>query len=462
VSAEEAILGDDELVRAALAGKTQAFEALVERHFGSVYAFAYARLASRETAEDLAQEVFLRVYLRLADLRKPNRFPIWVSQIARNLAADWGRQGRRASSLIPMVPLDQEIAGVPDTTALGPRRRMETEERDRAVQRAVLRLPPDQREVVLLRFAEDLSINEVAQRLGLHPATVKYRTRKALSGLRNSLESMLRESAPAMRPPKTATRRALAIIAAAATLPAATKSALAATAGGALVSSASIADTGFTAISWLSRIGTSMPGMISAGGKVMVTKIVFIAAAIGVAIFATGFVYSSHQGNAGQGENMSLVAADVSQRPGSAGGMQSAVREAGSDVPQESPDLSSPQATVTSFTRAAATGNAELARACFSPQGWDYDDIWEVLTASPSSSMYPMRQLFEAVDENQPAPIISQESKGNVLEVAWRVTFKEPFTIQEGGSQQTFQRGDTFVLDGSLVQEGDDWLFYGM
>jgi RNA polymerase sigma-70 factor (ECF subfamily) len=462
VSAEEAILGDDELVRAALAGKTQAFEALVERHFGAVYAIAYARVASRETAEDLAQEVFLRVYLHLGDLRKPSRFPIWVSQIARNLAADWGRRGQRASRLIPMLPLDQEIADAPDTGELGPRKRMENEERDRAVQNAVLKLPPGQREVVLLRFAEDLSINEIAQRLRLHPSTVRFRIRKALSGLKTSLESILRESAPAMRPPKTATRRALAIIAAAGTLPVAAKSALAATAGGALVPSASIADTGFTAMSWLSRIGASIPGIVSAGGKMMVTKIAFVTAIIGVAILTAGFYYSSHQGNAEHGESVSQVADGTSQRPGSAVGMQSAGRGSSSAVPQESPDLSSPEATVTSFTRAAATGNAELARACFSQQGWDYDDIWEVLTASPSSPVYPMRQLLEAVDENQPATIISQESTGNALEVAWRVTFKEPFTIQEKGSQQTFQRGDTFVLDGSLVREGDDWLFYGL
>lgn len=194
----------------------------------------------------------------------------------------------------------------------------------------------------------------------------------------------------------------------------------------------------------------------------MAFKIAVITGAIGVAVLTTGYYYSSHKGSAGQGESMSLAAAGSSQRLGSAAGMQSVGREASSAVPQESPDLGSPQATVTSFTRAAATGNAELARACFSPQGVDYDDIWEVLTASPSSSVYPMRLLLEAVDENQPAPIISQEIKVNVVEVAWRVTFKKPFTIQEGGSQHTFQRGDTFVLDGSLVREGEDWLFYGM
>jgi hypothetical protein len=201
-------------------------------------------------------------------------------------------------------------------------------------------------------------------------------------------------------------------------------------------------------MNWLSSIGTSIPRLISAGGKIVAIKIAFIGA-IGVVVLTTGFYYSSHKGSVGQGKATSPAVASFD-------------KGLGSPVGQQSLNLSSPQATVTSFTKAAATGNAGLARACFSPQGVDYDDIWEVLTAAPSSRVYPMRELLESVDADKPMPIISQEPKVNGLGVAWRVTFKKPFTIQEGGSEQTFQPGDTFVLDGSLVKEGENWLFYGM
>jgi RNA polymerase sigma-70 factor (ECF subfamily) len=83
---------DAERVAAVLAGNAEAFNALVERYFGTIYAIAYAHLGNREAAEDLTQEVFLRAYLHLASLDCASRFSAWLCRIARNLAADWLRR----------------------------------------------------------------------------------------------------------------------------------------------------------------------------------------------------------------------------------------------------------------------------------------------------------------------------------------------------------------------------------
>ena len=104
---------DAELVRAFRAGNAQALGALVERHLGVIHLIGYSVLKSREAAEDLAQETFLRALLSLERLDRPGRFSAWLTQIARNLAVDWYRQGQTRSRLIPLVPMGKATAEVP-------------------------------------------------------------------------------------------------------------------------------------------------------------------------------------------------------------------------------------------------------------------------------------------------------------------------------------------------------------
>src|SRR5687768_3596643 len=86
---EDRFESEEGWVRSAQAGDAEAFAGLVRRYFGSVYAVAYGILANREAAEDLAQEVFLRVFLNLKSLRDARTFGPWVLRAARNLAFDW-------------------------------------------------------------------------------------------------------------------------------------------------------------------------------------------------------------------------------------------------------------------------------------------------------------------------------------------------------------------------------------
>ena len=122
-------------------------------------------------------------------------------------------------------------------------------------------------------------------------------------------------------------------------------------------------------------------------------------------------------------------------------------------------DLSSPDATVISFTKAAARGDVDAAQACFLPEGIDYDDVRRVLTAEPSSLEYPGRLMFEAIDPDALMPVISMEETEQGLMIVWRVTFKRD--VQAEG-QTVVKAGDTFDFDGTLRKSGDKWLFYSL
>jgi beta-lactamase regulating signal transducer with metallopeptidase domain len=117
-------------------------------------------------------------------------------------------------------------------------------------------------------------------------------------------------------------------------------------------------------------------------------------------------------------------------------------------------DLSTPQATVIGFTRAAAQGKAKLAQSYFLPGGEDFEDVLEVLTASTSSNKYPARVMMESIDLNAPIEIVSAEGDATAMKVVWRVKSAKDFKI-EG---QEVQKGSTYDFDATLKQVEENWL----
>jgi RNA polymerase sigma-70 factor (ECF subfamily) len=218
---------DVKLVRLAQSGEPGAFDQLIERHAGLVYHIARARLGDHESAEDLLQEVFLRVHIHLHRLREPERLAPWLAQLTRNLATDWLRRGNRRSQLVAMVPLDEEVRQVPDSRTPGAREILEADEQRQALQRALDRLPPEQRELVLLHYGEELEQREIAKRMGIHPSSVSRQLKRALKSLRGLAEPMLRETAPALRMPRSVVTRTSALIAASAAMSSTAKAAMA-------------------------------------------------------------------------------------------------------------------------------------------------------------------------------------------------------------------------------------------
>ena len=168
-------------VRAAASGDAEAFGRLAEEHAGWLLARISSRLGSRETAEDLLQEVFLAAWERLGTLRDPGSFPAWLRSIADNKARMWRR--RRLAQLDLLARFEVETA---PAAAPAPQ-----EERIRGLLREALeRLSDAQREVVVHHYLKGYSYRQTALLLNLRTETVRSRLQKARSRLRKEIIAM--------------------------------------------------------------------------------------------------------------------------------------------------------------------------------------------------------------------------------------------------------------------------------
>jgi RNA polymerase sigma-70 factor, ECF subfamily len=218
---------DQELISITLKDNPDAFGVLIERYFGLVFALAYSRLNDRESAEDLAQEVFHRAFLHLGRLQNPERFSAWLTQITKNLASHWVRKSQNRSRLIPMIPFDEVPQEIRDRLAIGADESLSQAQENNILKSALDKLSDDQRDLVLLHFAEGLSYTAIGDLLDIHPTTVTRRIEKSLKKLRSMLTPILRETAPALASSARTRARAMTLVAATASLTISSKEILA-------------------------------------------------------------------------------------------------------------------------------------------------------------------------------------------------------------------------------------------
>ena len=177
---------DAELAGEALAGSQAACAALVARHATAAVNLAARLVNDRALAEDLAQEAFARAFTRLASYDPRRRFAAWFLQIVRNVTIDHLRHKR-----LNTVSLDQlEDAGYAGpaggSVAASPYRQAARGQLADAINRALQRLRPEYREVVVLHYQEGLTTLEIAEVLALPTGTVKthlHRARKELASM---------------------------------------------------------------------------------------------------------------------------------------------------------------------------------------------------------------------------------------------------------------------------------------
>ncbi len=176
----------DDLVRGLKAGRPEAFERLLREFGDRIFRFA-RRLVGEATAEDLAQEVFVRVFRSIGAYRPSGRFESWIFAIASNLCIDQARKRRPEASV---TDLGEEMSAERfASTAPEPPDELEAEERRRALLRAVERLPLEQRQVFLLREEGGLSFREIADIAGCPLNTALGRMHYAMENLRRSLKA---------------------------------------------------------------------------------------------------------------------------------------------------------------------------------------------------------------------------------------------------------------------------------
>ena len=165
-------------------GEVAAFDTLYERHHRSLFNFLLRFIVDRATAEDLLQDVFLRVYLHRETYHPTATFRTWLFTIARNLAFDRLRQ----AWVTWESHNEDRVLAIPDPSP-NPERRVDAIERLKQLEDALRQLSPGQREVLLLSRYAGLSYVEIAQVVGSSPGAVRVTLHRALASLRKRVGS---------------------------------------------------------------------------------------------------------------------------------------------------------------------------------------------------------------------------------------------------------------------------------
>ncbi len=201
-----------------------AYTQMMHRCYGRVYLTALAMVRQPEMAEDIAQETFLRAWLKRDSVRDPALLlQPWLIRIARNLSVDWLRTGQQRSRVLPLISLEDITVEPADHTAPTPRQAAGQAELNAQVTDAVMALPDELRQPVLLHFVEGMSASDIARMNGEAPSTVTRRLDRARDLLRQHMESGLTAGLATLKPGPRSLEKALALFAAAVVLPAATQ-----------------------------------------------------------------------------------------------------------------------------------------------------------------------------------------------------------------------------------------------
>jgi RNA polymerase sigma-70 factor (ECF subfamily) len=170
---------DDRLMERGAQGDEEAFRLLVARWERPLFAFHARMLGSREEAQDLGQETFIRVFRQARRYRATGRFRSWLFRIAGNLA----RSRLRRRRIVAWVPFDafrhDRAADAPDAEASAI-----LDERRRAVRDALARLPERQRQALVLRRYHDMSHQEIAETMDTTVAAVESLLSRSMTALR--------------------------------------------------------------------------------------------------------------------------------------------------------------------------------------------------------------------------------------------------------------------------------------
>jgi RNA polymerase sigma-70 factor (ECF subfamily) len=181
-------MDEKELIRRSQAGDGEAFGVLVERYKGKVFSLAYGFTRDRVAADDLAQEVFIKVYLCLSKFQAKSEFGTWLYRVAVNHIKDYLRKNKKRMKEIPLEEAGDRVLASSD---LGPEEQRLREGEREIVQAALARLPERYRTILTLRDIDGLSYEEISGILKLSPGTVDSRLHRARRKLREKLAGQL-------------------------------------------------------------------------------------------------------------------------------------------------------------------------------------------------------------------------------------------------------------------------------
>jgi RNA polymerase sigma-70 factor (ECF subfamily) len=184
------LASEDELIRSARAGDQDAFAQLVMTHADRVYGALRRFGLDADEADEVAQEVFVRAWRGLPRFEGRSQFSTWLYRIAFNEAQR--RLARRAQPAESDADLGDQVVSLPESSQLSPDAQALNREFERALERALDRLPAEWREAVVLRDIEGLSTREAAALVGVREPAFKSRLHRGRMQLRTLLEPYLR------------------------------------------------------------------------------------------------------------------------------------------------------------------------------------------------------------------------------------------------------------------------------
>ncbi len=189
-------LSDEELVNAVVGGNERAFDQLVTRHRGKVYAMIYNMVKNDADAWDISQEVFVKVWKALPKFEAKSKFSTWLFRIVHNAVYDWGRKrkitgaGELDDNLLREEDIEPGALTAPMSSSR-PDKALELEELRARLDKALEMLPPQHREIILLREVQGMDYKEIAEVLHCSAGTVMSRLFYARQNLQKLLSDEL-------------------------------------------------------------------------------------------------------------------------------------------------------------------------------------------------------------------------------------------------------------------------------
>lgn len=173
---------DGDVIRAVLAGDVERYAVLVGRYRDRYARYATRLLGSADAAEDAVQDAFVRAFDQLSQCRDPDKFAGWFFLILRNRCFAERRRSRREESI------DDVAEAASEARLARPGDLVDAREFRQALQRALLELTPEQREVFVLKHVEEESYEAIAARTGATVPSLKMRMHRAYDRLRELLK----------------------------------------------------------------------------------------------------------------------------------------------------------------------------------------------------------------------------------------------------------------------------------
>ncbi|MCP3742619.1 RNA polymerase sigma factor SigW [Rossellomorea sp. BNER] len=179
-------------IKQVIKGDQSAFAEIVEIYKDKVFQICFRMLGNRHEAEDISQEAFIRAYVNIETFNQNRKFSTWLYRIATNLCIDRIRKKK------PDYYLDAEVSGTEGLTMYSqvaadvqlPEDKVEEMELQESIQFEISKLPDKYRSVIVLKYIEELSLQEISEILDLPLGTVKTRIHRGREALRKQLRTM--------------------------------------------------------------------------------------------------------------------------------------------------------------------------------------------------------------------------------------------------------------------------------